>query len=100
MKPLVTVAIPCFNAAQWIAKAVQSALDQTWPSVEIIVVDDGSTDGSLGVLAAFGEKIRVFSAAHRGGNHARNAALHAATGDWIQYLDADDELEPEKIARQ
>jgi hypothetical protein len=100
MKPLVTIAIPCFNAAQWIAQAMQSALDQTWPSVEVIVVDDGSTDGSLGVLAAFDEKIRVLSGAHRGGNHARNAALHAATGEWIQFLDADDFLLPEKIARQ
>ena len=100
MTPRVTIAIPCFNAAQWIAEAVQSALDQTRPDIEVIVVDDGSTDGSIEVLATFGEKIRVIRAEHRGGNHARNAALKASTGDWIQFLDADDFLLPKKIASQ
>ena len=100
MTPRVTIAIPCFNAAQWIAQAVQSALDQTWPDTETIVVDDGSTDGSLEVLASFSQKIRTIRAEHRGGNHARNAAVAASTGDWIQFLDADDFLLPEKISRQ
>ena len=100
MSPRVTIAIPCFNAARWIAQAVQSALDQTWPDTEIIVVDDGSTDGSLDVLAAFGERIRVIRGGHRGGNHARNSAIQAATGDWLQFLDADDFLLPDKISRQ
>ncbi len=100
MNPRVTIAIPCFNAARWIAQAVQSALDQTWPDTETIVVDDGSTDGSLEVLASFGDKIRVIAGAHRGGNHARNSALKVSTGEWIQFLDADDFLLPEKIARQ
>ena len=100
MTARVTIAIPCFNAAQWIAQSVQSALDQTWPDKETIVVDDGSTDGSLAILEGFGEKIRLFRAEHRGGNHARNSALRAATGEWIQFLDADDFLLPEKIGRQ
>ena len=100
MKPRVTIAIPCFNAAQWIAQCMQSALDQTWPDTETIVVDDGSTDGSLGVLEKFGDAIRLIRTEHRGGNHARNAALRAATGEWIQFLDADDFLLPEKIFRQ
>ena len=100
MTPRVTIAIPCYNAAQWIAQAVQSALDQTWPDQETIVVDDGSTDGSIAILESFGERIRLIRAEHRGGNHARNAALHAATGEWLQFLDADDFLLPEKIARQ
>ena len=100
MTPRVTIAIPCFNAALWIAQAVQSALNQTWPDKEIIVVDDGSTDGSLEVLASFGEKIRVIRGEHRGGNHARNAAVAASTGEWIQFLDADDFLLPEKVSRQ
>ena len=95
-----TIAIPCFNAVQWIAQCVQSALDQTWADKETIVVDDGSTDGSLAVLENFGDNIRLIRTEHRGGNHARNAALHAATGEWIQFLDADDFLLPEKIARQ
>lgn len=100
MTPTGTVAIPCFNAVQWIAQAVQSALDQTQPSVEIIVVDDCSTDGSLAALEKFGNAIRLIRTEHRGGNHARNAALKSATGAWIQFLDADDFLLPEKIARQ
>lgn len=100
MTPRVTIAIPCYNAARWIGAAVQSGLDQTWPEKEIIVVDDGSTDGSLQVLAEFGERIRVIQGAHRGGNHARNAAALASTGEWIQFLDADDFLLPQKITRQ
>ena len=100
MTPRVTIAIPCYNAARWIGAAVQSALEQTWPEKETIVVDDGSTDGSREVLASFGEKIRVIQGAHRGGNHARNTAVHASTGEWIQFLDADDFLLPQKITRQ
>ena len=100
MNPRVSICIPCFNAARWIAQSVQSALDQTWPETEVIVVDDGSTDGSVEILAAFGTKIRLIRGTHRGSNPARNEALRAATGEWIQFLDADDFLLPEKIARQ
>ena len=100
MTTRVTIAIPCFNADRWIAAAVQSALELDWPDKETIVVDDGSTDRSLEVLASFGEKIRVIRAEHRGGNHARNAAVAASTGDWIQFLDADDFLLPDKVMRQ
>jgi hypothetical protein len=100
MTPRVTIAIPSFNAARWIAAAVQSALDQTWSEKEVIVVDDGSTDDSLAILERFGDSIRVICAEHRGGNHARNLALQHATGEWLQFLDADDYLEPPKIARQ
>ena len=98
--PFVTIAIPCFNAAGSVVEAVESALAQTGPEKEIIVVDDGSTDDSLARLAPFGDRIRVISAPHRGGNHARNSALHAGRGEWIQYLDADDRLEAWKIERQ
>lgn len=100
MTARITIAIPCFNAARWIAQAVQSALDQTWPDTETIVVDDGSTDESLDALAGFGNKIQLIKAGHRGGNHARNAAVQASTGEWIQFLDADDFLLPQKITRQ
>src|SRR6187455_1571588 len=97
---LVTVAIPCFNARPWIQEAVRSAFAQTWQEKEIIVVDDGSSDGSLDALAVFEGAIRLIQNEHRGGNHARNAALHEARGEWIQFLDADDYLEPQKIAKQ
>ena len=100
MSPLVTIGIPCFNTARWIRAAVESALAQTWPEKEIIVVDDGSTDGSHGILRGFGDAIKVILAEHRGSNPARNEILRLAKGEWIQYLDADDFLLPEKIARQ
>ena len=100
MPSLVTIGIPCYNAAQWIAASVQSALDQTWPDTEVIVVDDGSTDGSVDVLQKFGSSIRVIQASHGGANRARNTVLKVASGEWIQYLDADDYLLPGKIERQ
>jgi GT2 family glycosyltransferase len=100
MNPRVSICIPCFNAARWIAQSVQSALDQTWQNKEIIVVDDGSSDGSMEMLAPFGTKIRLLRGEHRGGNSARNEALRVATGEWVQFLDADDFLLPDKIARQ
>jgi glycosyltransferase involved in cell wall biosynthesis len=100
MNARVSICIPCFNTARWIAQAVQSALDQTWSNKEVIVVDDGSTDGSVEILETFGTKLRLIRGPHRGSNAARNEALRVATGEWIQFLDADDFLLPEKIARQ
>jgi len=66
----------------------------------VIVVDDGSTDGSLGIIKTFGDRIRWESGPNRGGNVTRNRLLELATGEWLQYLDADDYLLPEKIERQ
>lgn len=100
MTPLVTIAIPCFNNGQWLRQAVESALAQTWPAVEVIVVDDGSTDGSPEIAQSFGFQIRLFQTPHGGAPQARNQALAQARGAWVQFLDADDYLEPEKIARQ
>jgi glycosyltransferase involved in cell wall biosynthesis len=100
MPPLVTIGIPCYNASQWIAAAVQSALDQTWSEADVIVVDDGSTDGSVETLRKFGGAIRLEQAAHGGANRARNRILEAARGEWVQYLDADDYLRIDKIVRQ
>jgi len=100
MPALITIAIPCFNNARWLRAALESALAQTWPATEVIVVDDGSTDDSVEVARGFGGPVRVLVNAHRGGNHARNCALQAARGEWVQFLDADDYLEPEKLAQQ
>jgi hypothetical protein len=97
---LITIAIPCYNAERWIGAAVQSALDQTWPEKEVIVVDDGSVDGSPAVLEKFGRSIRLQRGRHRGGNASRNQALAEARGEWVQFLDADDYLEPAKIEQQ
>ena len=100
MTPPVSIAIPCFNAAQWLGAAIESALAQTAPGCEVIVVDDGSTDGSVKIARGFGTRVQLITGAHRGGNAARNTALHAAGGEWMQFLDADDYLEPQKIAQQ
>jgi glycosyltransferase involved in cell wall biosynthesis len=96
----VSILIPCFNAERWIGAAIESALAQTWPDTDVIVVDDGSTDRSLEVIRTFEGRIIWESGPNRGGNVARNRLLELSTGEWLQYLDADDYLLPEKIASQ
>lgn len=93
----VSILIPCYNAEKWIKDAIQSALDQTWPDKEVIVVDDGSKDGSLEVIKSFGDRVYWETGPNRGGNVARNRLMELARGEWLQYLDADDYLLPKKI---
>ena len=95
--PKASILIPCYNAERWVAEAIQSALDQTHPDIEVIVVDDGSTDGSLEIIQSFGDKIRWETGPNRGGNVTRNRLLELSTGEWLQYLDADDYLNITKI---
>ena len=98
---LVSILIPAYNAERWVAKAIRSALDQTWPRKEIIVVDDGSTDGTLSTARAFERgTVKVVTQPNQGAPAARNRALDLAQGDYMQWLDADDLLEPHKISRQ
>src|SRR6476659_9295162 len=100
MKPLVSILIPAFNAEKWIADAISSAITQTWPN-EVIVVDDGSRDGTLSVARACASKnVKVVSQANQGAAAARNQAYAICQGDYIQWLDADDLLGPDKIAKQ
>lgn len=99
-KMLVSILIPCFNAERWVAQAIESALGQTWLEKEVIVLDDGSQDGSLDVIKSFGDRIRCETGPNLGGNVARNRLLGCARGEWLQYLDADDYLLPLKIERQ
>lgn len=101
MTPRVSILIPCFNAAPWLAATLDSAFAQTWPACEIILVDDGSTDGSLAIARRYEARgLKVIVQANRGASAARNTALRTATGDYMQYLDADDLLAPDKIAMQ
>lgn len=100
IQPKISVLIPCFNAERWIGQAIESALQQTYAAVEVIVVDDGSTDGSLGIIRGFGDRIRWHTQPNNGGNATRNRLLYLSTGEWLQYLDADDHLLPTKIAAQ
>ncbi len=96
----VSILIPTHNSADWLRASISSALAQSEIDREVLVWDDGSTDGTAGVLASFEDRIRRFEGPARGGNYARNRLLDAAGGEWIQFLDADDYLEPDKIARQ
>jgi glycosyltransferase involved in cell wall biosynthesis/peptidoglycan/xylan/chitin deacetylase (PgdA/CDA1 family) len=100
MQPLVSIVIPCYNAEPWIGEAIRSALNQTYSPVEVIVIDDGSTDRSLEVIKSFGDKIRWETGTNRGGDRARNGGFALSAGEYIQFLDADDYLLPGKIERQ
>ncbi len=97
---LVSIIIPCFNAEKWIKEAIKSCLEQTHPHLEIIVIDDGSTDSSLEIIKGFQEKIIWETGVNRGGNYARNRGFALSKGEYIQYLDGDDYLLPNKIAQQ
>ena len=101
MRSLVSILIPAYNSERWITPCIQSALRQTWQPKEIIVVDDGSTDSTLQVARQFSSKgIQVLTQPNQGASVARNTAFAACQGDYIQWLDADDLLEPDKIERQ
>lgn len=95
-----SILIPCYNAQKWIRQCIESALNQTVAGKEVIVIDDGSTDDSCEIIRSFGSRIRFEFGPNRGGNVARNQLLELATGEWVQFLDADDYLKPEKIERQ
>jgi len=93
--------VPAFNAQEWIADTLRSAIAQTWDRREIIVVDDGSTDQTLTVARQFeANGVRVVTQANQGAAAARNKALSLSHGDYIQWLDADDLLASDKIAKQ
>ena len=101
MKPLVSILIPAFNAQEWIADTLKSAIGQTWERKEVIVVDDGSTDHTLAIARQFAsERVSIVSQNNQGAAAARNRAFSVSQGDYIQWLDADDLLAPDKIARQ
>ena len=101
MKPLVSILIPAYNVEEWIAESLRSAMEQTWPRKEIIVVDDGSRDRTAEVARRFASnEVAVVSIENQGAAAARNHALQLAQGDYIQWLDADDLLAPDKIERQ
>jgi glycosyltransferase involved in cell wall biosynthesis len=101
MKPLVSILIPAYNAERWIAESIDSAIRQTWPRKEIIVVDDGSRDGTFAAARRFASKeVNVVTIPNQGAASARNHALRISQGDYIQWLDADDILALDKIEKQ
>ena len=94
----VSVIIPVYNRARPVTRAIDSVLKQTRPPLEIIVVDDGSTDETPDVLRQYGSKIKIIRQAHRGVSAARNRGIRSSRGQWIALLDSDDEWMPKKLA--
>lgn len=100
MNLLVSIIIPCYNAEAYVAEAIESALGQTWPHKEVIVVDDGSTDRSAEIIRNFGDRIHFVSLPHSGAPTARNEGIRRARGAYLKFLDADDVLLPEAVSWQ
>jgi Glycosyl transferase family 2 len=104
--PLVSVVMPCFNGERWIWEALESCLHQTYPAVEVVVVDDGSTDRTSEMVARFQREhgghlpVTLVRQSNQGPVAARNRGLRQASGVYLQWLDADDLLQPHKISNQ
>jgi glycosyltransferase involved in cell wall biosynthesis len=98
--PLVSVVIPTYNYGRYVAQAVDSALTQTYPAVEVIVVDDGSTDDTRQRLAGYEGRIRYIHQQNQGLSAARNTGIRAATGEFVAFLDSDDAFHPRKLEIQ
>ena len=100
MSTKVTIAIPVYNGELCLRETLDSALAQSLPAHEIVVVDDGSTDGSEEIVRSYGERLRYIKQQNQGIAGARNTAIQHATGDWIAFLDHDDVMLPTKIEKQ
>jgi glycosyltransferase involved in cell wall biosynthesis len=98
--PLVSVIIPTYNRAAFVAKAVDSVLSQTFTDYELIVVDDGSTDGTKDNLNKYGDRIIYIYQDNSGVSAARNAGITVSRGEWLAFLDSDDEWKPDYLAKQ
>lgn len=96
----ISVVIPCYNAAPFLRETLDSVLNQTRPAMEVIVVDDGSTDDSAAIAESYGPPVRVICQENQGESVARNRGMDEAQGDWIALLDADDRWLPHKLERQ
>ncbi|HTE02443.1 MAG TPA: glycosyltransferase family 2 protein [Mucilaginibacter sp.] len=100
-QPLVSIIIPVYNAEKYVAETVNSAINQSWPNKEILIIDDGSTDNSLAIVRKLENSwIRAYTQNNKGASAARNMGLKEAKGEYIQFLDADDLLQQDKIAHQ
>src|SRR6201998_514433 len=101
MKPLVSILIPAYNAEEWLPYTLRSAVAQTWNRKEIIVVDDGSKDNTAAIARSFEPQgVKVFTQKNQGAAAARNTAFSLSKGGYIQWLDADDLLDHEKVEKQ
>jgi len=96
--PKVSIIIPCWNAEKYIADAIGSALGQSYPNIEVIVVNDGSTDGSQTVIDSFKDRVVSIVVENGGANKARNIGIKMSSGNYVMFLDADDYIEDELLA--
>src|SRR5947209_609603 len=94
LSPAVSVIIPAYNYATYLPKAIDSVLKQRFTNYEIIVVDDGSTDNTADLIAKYGDRVRYVYQKNAGLPSARNTGIKAARGDYVGFLDADDEWHP------
>jgi len=99
-RPLVSAIVPVFNAERYVREALDSVLGQTYPALEVVVVDDGSTDRTAEIVRAYGDRVRFLQQANKGPAAARNLGLANARGRYIGFLDADDQWLPDKVERQ
>ncbi len=99
-RPLVSCIVPVFNGERYLAEALDSILAQQYRPLDVIVVDDGSTDGTAGVVRRYGDRVRVLHQPNAGAPAARNRGLAAARGELIGFLDSDDLWHRDKLARQ
>src|SRR6266508_897311 len=97
---LVSVVIPNYNCGRFLEETLESVFAQAYPAVEVIVVDDGSTDDSLQVLEKYAGRVNVIRQANQGVSAARNAGIRASHGELVALLDADDLWHPDKLAKQ
>lgn len=98
--PLVSCVVPVFNGERYLREALDSVLQQSYQRLELIVVDDGSTDGTAAVAASYGDRLRLLRQPNAGPAAARNRGLHEAGGEFIAFLDADDLWQADKLTRQ
>ncbi|QQS47673.1 MAG: glycosyltransferase family 2 protein [Acidobacteriota bacterium] len=98
--PKISVILPAYNAEKYISEAIESVLNQTWPNLELIVVDDGSTDGTAGIVRSFGDQVRYLYQSNARQAAARNNGIKHSAGEYLAFIDADDTWMPEKLERQ
>lgn len=97
-QPLVSVIIPCYNYAAYMAETIDSVLNQSYPNIEIILIDDGSTDHTAEVATCYAGRVQYYYQSNRGLSAARNAGFEYASGNYVVYIDADDKLAPDYIS--
>ena len=96
-QPLVSIVIPCYNYGHFLTDAIDSALSQTYPNIEVIVVNDGSTDNTSEVVRSYGGKVRLIEQENQGLPGTRNRGVREARGEWVCCLDADDKFHPDYV---